>query len=165
MSLYIYCTCTACIYIWKLTRFINYSKNILVVCNAFHHHYSSNNAHPFVSAFGNERFKFKQKLINLTLWHFHAEIYVHNTSACNCIVLNLFQNKKISIFIRPIIEYKTPISFKAVTMYYKNMYPLLWVIIGQLFSYYDVKIILKNEIHAHFISHSCELRVWHTLHM
>lgn len=77
MSLYIYCTCTACIYIWKLTKFINYSKNILVVCNAFHHHYSSNNAHPFVSAFENERFKFKQKLINLTLflWHFHAEIY------------------------------------------------------------------------------------------
>lgn len=69
-------------------------KNILVVCNAFHHHYSSNNAHPFVSAFENERLKFKQKLINLTLWHFHAEIYVHNTSACNCIVLNLFQNKK-----------------------------------------------------------------------
>lgn len=70
-------------------------KNILVVCNAFHHHYSSNNAHPFVSAFGNERFKFKQKLINLTLflWHFHAEINVHNTSACNCMVLNLFQNK------------------------------------------------------------------------
>lgn len=52
---------------------------------------------------------------------------------------------KISIFIRSIIEYKTPISFKAVTMYYKNMYHLLWVIIGQLFSYYDVKIILKMK--------------------
>lgn len=41
------------------------------------------------------------------------------------------------------------------------MYHLLWVIIRQLFSDYDVKIILLIEKHVHvpLISHNCELGI------